>query len=156
MNELPVPARSLQAFIHDSIPLARCIDLSITRWDGHTLGMDAPLAANINDKGCAFGGSLASTMTLAGWSWVTLLLREHDLDCDVFVARSEVAYLAPVWKDFQANAELAPGADTPRFLRTLKQRGKARIDVACRVREHDGAIDCATLQARFVAKTRAG
>jgi len=29
-------------------------------------------SANVNDKDCAFGGSLASLMTLACWSWLTL------------------------------------------------------------------------------------
>lgn len=154
MTSLPVSARSLQHLIHETIPQARSIDLAISAWNGDTLGMEAPLAPNINDKGCAFGGSLTSTMTLAGWALVTLLLQEHGWHCDVFVARSEVAYLAPVWKDFRACAELDEEADTEAFFRTLKARGKARLTVRCHVREQGGDTDCATLVARFVAKQR--
>ena len=154
MSPLPDAARSLDALIHDTIPLTRALGVAISAWDGQRLTMDAPLAPNVNDKGCAFGGSLASTMTLAGWSLVTLLLRRHGHDCDVFVAHSEVAYLAPVWKDFRASATLDADTDADTFLRTLATRGKARATVHCRVREHDGHADCATLLARFVAKRR--
>ena len=65
-----------------------------------------PLAPNVNDKGCAFGGSLVSLMTLAGWALVELALRQRGEDCDVFVGESHVRYLAPVWDDFQAHARL--------------------------------------------------
>jgi hypothetical protein len=54
-----------QAQLLADIPLTRFMHLAITGWDGDSLRMSAPLAPNINDKGCAFGGSLASVMTLA-------------------------------------------------------------------------------------------
>ena len=53
------------------IPLARAMALTVAGYDGATLALAAPLAPNGNDKGCAFGGSLASLMTLAGWAWST-------------------------------------------------------------------------------------
>lgn len=156
MKNLPEPARALQVLIERSIPLARHIGLVICHWDGRVLAARAPLAPNINDKGCAFGGSLASSMTLAAWSLVTLLADTEGLDCDIFVARSQVAYLAPVWTDFEARAECLDADDVPAFLDTLRRRGKAGIKVACRVRECGGERDCATLEARFVAKRRDG
>ncbi len=39
-----------------------------------SLTLAVPLAPNINDKGCAFGGSLTSLMTLASWGVVELAL----------------------------------------------------------------------------------
>ncbi len=157
MNHSPLIATDdLQARIRTQIPLARAIDLAIGTCDGNRLVMHAPLAPNINDKGCAFGGSLASVMTLAGWSLVTLALEQRDLACDVFVGRSEVAYLSPVWSDFQAIAELDVDADWAAFFATLARRGKARIAVACHVRERDADARCATLTAQFVAKRRDG
>lgn len=154
MHTLPAAARDLDLRIRDQIPLTRAIALAITAWDGDTLVMDAPLAPNRNDKGCAFGGSLTSTMTVAGWALVTLALEQHGLDCDVFVGSSEVAYLTPVWQDFQAQAELDEGADWNSFFRTLRARGKARITVSCHVHERGNDARCATLTARFVAKQR--
>ncbi|KGI79007.1 YiiD C-terminal domain-containing protein [Oleiagrimonas soli] len=145
-------ARTLERFILDSIPPARAMQLRVLEHEADRLLMGAPLAANINDKGCAFGGSLTSLMTLAGWSLVELLLREHGHDCDVFVADSQVRYLKPVWEDLRAEARFAADADAGAFLATLAARGKARTEVRCRILTAEG--EAATLQARFVARTR--
>jgi thioesterase domain-containing protein len=149
---LPAAAISLERFIRDTIPLARQIDVHLRAWRDDALVLAAPLAPNVNDKGCAFGGSLASVMTLAGWALVELALRQRGFDCDVFVAHSELRYLAPVWADFEALATLAPEQDWDSFIATLRERGRARIQVHCRVPAVEG--DAATLEARFVAKRR--
>jgi len=154
MTTLPDAARALETRIRKDIPLAHAMDLRIRAWDGDTLGLAAPLAPNINDKGCAFGGSLSSLMTISGWALTVLALERRRLDCDVFVARSEVAYRAPVWRDFRTHAALDDGADWDRFFATLARRGKARIAVRCHVREAGGDTLCATLAADFVAKQR--
>lgn len=144
-------AHELIRFIRDKIPLARAMDLELLAHDESRLALRAPLAPNINDKGCAFGGSLVSLMTLAGWGLVELALRARGQHCDVFVGASSVRYLQPAWTDFHAEARLADGADWSDFFDTLQARGKARIEVACRVPAADGQ-PAATLSARFVAK----
>src|SRR5690606_6825838 len=71
MQTTPTDPESLAAALEREllaeIPLARAMQLSVAAYDGATLALAAPLAPNGNDKGCAFGGSLASLMTLAGW-----------------------------------------------------------------------------------------
>ncbi|MDO1529365.1 YiiD C-terminal domain-containing protein [Fulvimonas sp. R45] len=146
-------ARELVHFIRDSIPLARAMELELLAHDDDLLSLRAPLAPNVNDKGCAFGGSLVSLLTLAGWGLVELALRGRGEDCDVFVGESTVRYLQPVWSDFRAEARLAGDADWAGFFATLAARGKARIEVACDVPGDDGR-PAATLSARFVAKRR--
>jgi thioesterase domain-containing protein len=153
---LPDYVRTLERRIHRDIPLARTIGISIQAWDGAMLIMHAPLAPNVNDKGCAFGGSLTSVMTLAGWAWVMLALDPRAPACDVFVARSEVVYLAPVWHDFEARVVVDDRRDRQIFLDTLRQRGKARIALRAAVRERGADTCCATLAAQFVAKRRDG
>ncbi|MBU6247445.1 MAG: YiiD C-terminal domain-containing protein [Xanthomonadaceae bacterium] len=147
-------AEALVRFIRDEIPLARAMDLQLQAHAPDRLSLAVPLAPNVNDKGCAFGGSLVSLMTLAGWAMVELALRERGEDCDVFVGESTVRYLAPVWTDFRADAELAPESDWATFFATLGARGRARIEVSCTVPGGDGT-PAATLAARFVAKRRA-
>jgi thioesterase domain-containing protein len=147
-------AQALVTFIHDGIPLARAMALQLENYDGDRLSLSAPLAPNVNDKGCAFGGSLVSLMTLTGWGLVELALRHRNEDCDVFVGESTVRYLSPVWEDFRAEAQLADSADWTTFFDTLTTRGKARIEVSCCVPGADGK-PAATLTARFVAKRRA-
>ena len=158
MNPSPVnpgtdAAHDLIRFIRDKIPLAQAMELELQAHDDDLLVLGAPLAPNVNDKGCAFGGSLVSLMTLCGWGLVELALRARGHDCDVYVGESTVRYLQPVWADFRAEARLAEGADWAMFFDTLHARGKARIEVACRVPGADGQ-PAATLTARFVAKRR--
>jgi thioesterase domain-containing protein len=132
------------------IPLARAMQLRLRDYDGDSLHLAAPLAPNINDKGCAFGGSLLSLLTLAGWGLIVLKLRALDVACDVYVQDSEARYLAPVWEDFVAEARLDAGESWDEFTRALRARGRARLRVACRVPLPSGASAC-VLTARFVA-----
>jgi thioesterase domain-containing protein len=146
-------AQQLTQFIRDEIPLAHAMDLQLDGCDADMLRLRAPLPPNVNDKGCAFGGSIVSLMTLSGWALVELALRRRGEQCDVFVAESSVRYLAPMWHDFCSESRLAAGADWATFFRTLAARGRARIEVACVIPSENGAA-AATLLARFVAKRR--
>ncbi|WP_158882789.1 YiiD C-terminal domain-containing protein [Rhodanobacter sp. L36] len=153
MSEAETQATQLVRFVRDEIPLALAMDLQLGDFSNDTFSLLAPLQPNVNDKGCAFGGSLVSLMTLCGWALVELALRRQGQDCDVFVAESTVRYLAPLWQDFRSDARLAEGADWATFFRTLEARGKARIEVDCVIPDGDGK-PAATLSARFVAKRR--
>jgi thioesterase domain-containing protein len=117
-------------------------------FDGETLRLFAPLAANVNDKGCAFGGSLASLMTLAGWGWLMLNLREAGLAAEVYVADSQIRYLAPLYDDLIGDARLAPDQDWPTILRCLRERQRARAAMQAQTFDGRGAV-VATLSARF-------
>ena len=131
------------------IPLARAMQLRVASYRDGELSLAVPLAPNVNDKGCAFGGSLGSLLTLAGWGLIVLHLRAQQRDCDVYVQDSQMRYLAPVWEDFSAHAQLAQGESWDDFDATLAARGKARTRVHCRVPLAGG--DACTLEARFVA-----
>jgi len=152
MKSDPIPqlAVTFEQQLLADIPLARAMQLRVAAWNERGLVLAAPLAPNINDKGCAFGGSLASLMTLAGWGVIVLQLRAVGRECDIYVQDSTVRYLAPVWSDFVTQAQLAEGESWETFLATLAQRGRARLRVVCRVALEDGR-DAATLEARFVA-----
>jgi len=135
------------------IPLARAMALGVDAYDGDSLTLSAPLAPNSNDKGCAFGGSLVSLMTLAGWGLIKLAMDRHGRDCDIFVQDSDVRYAAPVWNDFVAVARLVNGESFAAMFETLAARGRARARVRCIVPLPDGSA-AATLEARFVAIER--
>lgn len=120
------------------------------RLQGDALHLAAPLAANVNDKGCAFGGSLVSLMTLAGWGLVTLQLRRAGLDADVFVADTEVRYRAPLYADLEARAWLDDGQDWAAVAGSLRQTGRASAYLAMRVALPEGG-DAVRARARYVA-----
>jgi len=136
-----------------AIPLARAMAMSVSAYDGDSLTLSAPLAPNINDKGCAFGGSLVSLMTLAGWGLVKLALDRQGRECDIYVQDSDVRYLAPVWNDFDAVARLVDRESFLAMAEALTSRGRARTRVRCVVPLPDGSA-AATLEARFVAIER--
>lgn len=130
--------------------MAAAMQLAIAQWDGERVELHAPLAPNVNDKGCAFGGSLVSVMTLACWSLIKLAADQRGFTCEIYVQDSTVRYLAPVWNDFRAIAHLADGQSLDDFLDILALRGKARIATRCSITLANGTAAC-TLEARFVA-----
>ncbi|HEV7492124.1 MAG TPA: YiiD C-terminal domain-containing protein [Rhodanobacteraceae bacterium] len=146
-------AAALADEILTAIPMARAMAMSVGAYDGDSLTLSAPLAPNINDKGCAFGGSLVSLMTLAGWGLVKLGLDRQGRSCDIYVQDSDVRYLAPVWNDFEAVARLVDRESFLSMAEALTSRGRARTRVRCVVPLPDGSA-AATLEARFVAIER--
>ena len=152
---LPTDAAGLEAFFHASIPLTAAQGLTVTALSPTTVELRAPLAPNVNDKGCAFGGSIAGLLTLAQWGLVNLKLGEAGLDADVFVADTSLRFLAPVWGELHAEAYV-DGDPWPDFLESLTTIGKARIEVHGEIVGEDGGAPAAKQSARFVAIARRG
>lgn len=145
--------RSLERHLRDSIPLARAMDLRVLDYDGYRLALSAPLAPNINDKGCAFGGSMGSLLTLASWGLLSLKLAEAGETADIYIQDAQLDYLSPVWDELIAEAYV-PNADWPAFIANLHAKGKARIAVQAEIAGLDGAGVAARQSAHFVAKTK--
>lgn len=143
---------SLERTILETIPMARAMRLSVLDYDGHRLALTAPLAPNVNDKGCAFGGSLASLMTLAAWGLVNLKLSEAGESADVFVQDSTIKYVAPVWDGLTAEAAAESDQDWERFLADLRANGKARIAMMAEVAAAEGGGVACRMSGNFVAK----
>lgn len=133
------------------MPPVAAMAIRARAFDGERLQLHAPLAANVNDKNCAFGGSLASLMTLAGWGWLMLKLGEAGASAEVYVADSQIRYLAPLYADLHGEARLAAGEDWPATLRCLAERGRSRVAMQAEVRSAEG-LAVASLTARFALK----
>ncbi|MEG3790955.1 YiiD C-terminal domain-containing protein [Lysobacter sp. CCNWLW3] len=138
---------------YQSMPPVAAMQLNVADYDGRRLRLHAPLAQHVNDKGCAFGGSLASMMTLASWGLVSLRLEQAGIDADVYVADSQIRYLAPLFADIDVDAELAADANWDSFLSTLRERGRARTGLVARVRLPEGGV-ATDFTARYVAIAR--
>lgn len=132
------------------MPPVAAMQVSIAAYDGQRLQLHAPLAHHINDKGCAFGGSLASMMTLASWGVMSLGIENAGLRADVYVADSQTRYLAPLFADLDVHAQLAPEADWRSFLNTLRDRGRARTSLIARALLPEGGV-ATEFTARYVA-----
>ena len=152
MNPNDSAAAALEAHILDNIPLADAMNLKVRRYTGDELEMSAPLTPNVNDKGCAFGGSMASLLTLAGWGLIELGLRAQELECDIYVGDSHLRYHEPVWSELRGAARFAAPDALARLAFALRERGKGHAEVVCEMRGDKRAA--ATLTARFFAVLR--
>ncbi len=153
---MPLPAEQLLRTLdahYQAMPPVAAMQLRIAGYDGDALTLEAPLAPHVNDKGCAFGGSLVSLLTLASWGLVTLHVQQAGLEADVFVADSEVRYLAPLFADLRAQARIAEGQTWDEFIATLRERGRARTTLVATVPLPDGGA-ATTCRARYVAILR--
>ncbi|HTL13826.1 MAG TPA: YiiD C-terminal domain-containing protein [Thermomonas sp.] len=146
------PLDALAAHFAGMPPVA-ALQLRIAGHAPGRLRLEAPLAANVNDKGCAFGGSLVSLMTLAGWGLGFLTLAEAGLAADIFVADSRVRYLKPVFEDLRVEAGFDAEGEQAALVDALRRQGRASVRMQARALLADGAV-AATLAARYVAIAR--
>src|SRR5690554_3016839 len=81
--EKTTEATWLQEILTSAVPLGQAMALEVSRLDEHGVELKLPLAPNVNDKGTAFGGALASAMILAAWSIPRVLLARHKISADL-------------------------------------------------------------------------
>src|SRR3546814_21020522 len=86
--------RALDAH-YQAMPLVAAMQLRIAGYDGDALALEAPLALHVNDKGCAFGGSLVSLLPLASRGLVNPHVPAAGLGSAVLAAAPPVRALAP-------------------------------------------------------------
>lgn len=137
---------------YDAMPPVRAMGVEVLDFDGEVLRLRAPLAANVNDKDCAFGGSLCGLMTLAGWGLASLRMGQAGYAPDVYVADSQVRYLAPLYADLVAEARLAEGQSWDGVVASFAERGRARVTLEACVRLPGGGLAC-SLTGRYAIMT---
>ena len=135
--------RDLEFFLHEKIPLSKAMSVHVAESGGQRLVLEAPLAANINHLGTAFGGSLHALPTLACYATVWTMMREAGVDGHVVVKRSEAKYLHPVKKRLRAVCTRPSRTVVEKFLTDLRRHKKARMELKAIVDGVDGkpAVD---------------
>lgn len=139
---------ALKAKLRTEIPATRRLKIEPARCDDDGVVLKAPLAANRNDKGTAFAGSLCALATLAGWSVIWLALRDAGLQGIIVIQDSTIRYLRPVTRNFEARCPMPTPAQLARLLTVLRKGGKARLTLPTAIRE--GGADAVTFTGRYV------
>jgi thioesterase domain-containing protein len=142
----------LQARITNEFPLARHMGIVVERADEGGIVLSAPLAANANYKGTAFGGSLFSVAVLAGWAWVTRYLATTPFTADTVIQESAIRYLAPVHGTLRATLEPPPAERVEKFRRMLQRAGRGRIRLDVNI--HHGQTLSTEFEGDFAATLR--
>ncbi|QIK80701.1 hypothetical protein G7069_03250 [Lysobacter sp. HDW10] len=118
-------------------------------YDGRRMRIAAPLAPNLNDKGTAFGGSMASLMTIGGWLLVSQNLMDDTCHPDVFVTESSSHFSRIVTTDMIATVWLAANSFESLALQ-MHRRGKVRVRTEAKIEGADG-ITGAVMSAVYAA-----
>ena len=140
MKSVKVPA--LELFLHEMIPLAKAMGVGVEVSDDRALTLTAPKEQNKNSLNTAFGGSLVSIATLAGYGVVWELMRTEKKSPDdkaswhIVVKESRAAYRKPVLGDLRAICERPAQAAISEFKEALARYGKAKLKLRARVVEN--------------------
>lgn len=140
---------ALQAYLHTHIPLAAAMAVTVGEATPDKIVLHAPLAPNINHRGTAFGGSIATLATLAGWSLLRVRLDGYEPLPHLVIQRSNIDYLRPIDGEFSAQVSYPESADWPAFLHHLAHKGRARLPLTIEV--HAAAQTAARMEGLFVA-----
>jgi len=127
----------LGAFLHEKIPLTRAMGVRVAE-SGARLVLEAPLDANVNHLGTAFGGSLHALPTLACYAALWTLLGEAGLDGHVVVKRSSAYYRQPVKGVLRAVCVRPEPKLAADFLEDLRRHKKARMELTAIVEGANG------------------
>lgn len=126
--------QAINDYLTRYVPLVEAMRARLVSYNADSLCMTAPLAPNINDKGIAFGGSLAAIASLTGWALTRITLEEHGETAEIVITDSTLKFLRPVRGDIMTECA-RPDADTvAAFIHSYRQRGKARWNVEVLIR----------------------
>ena len=137
--------------LFEDIAPARAMGIQVNGFENGRIELVAPIGLNINDKGTAFAGSIASLLTLAGWGAITLRLKEAGVEADVMVVKSETSYPSAARSALFAEAAVSE-AERARVFQELEESGRSRIEVKSAL--HSDGIECAAMTASFAIIAR--
>jgi thioesterase domain-containing protein len=144
---------SLEKRIHRDIPISKQLDVRVASFSPEGVTLTAPLAPNTNHESTAFGGSIYCVAVLSCWALVSEILEDIDLNVDyVVIQDGKIDYVRPVDSDFSARSFWSSPDGRLKFLETLRKKGRARVSLGAEI--STGAIECARLDARFVAQVK--
>ena len=123
---------SLTSYLHDHIPLTAAMGLRCEAVSWTRVELAAPIAPNLNHNRTAFGGSLASALTMAGWAMTHNRLRTCGFyrgrpHTQLVVSRSETRYLRPTADDFHVTCAYDNEPAWEHFLECLTRKGRAKL-----------------------------
>lgn len=139
--------RETERFLHEQIPITKAMGVEVAVCDETQLMLTAPLEANHNHLGTAFGGSLSAIATLAGYGllWIQLA----DRSAHIVVKSSSIQYHVPVRGEIRATC-MAPDLEILSAFKTrFQKKGKARIRLHVTVEEDDRV--CVDFEGIYVA-----
>jgi thioesterase domain-containing protein len=142
--------KEFEAECRFDIPLLTAMQLSFVDYENLTLTMEAPLAPNINNKGTAFGGSIASICLFGGWAVSTLAFSDNDIhNTEIVVYKNEMTFERPARGHLVIKARIRPD-DFETCLARLKANDPSRIRLDIYVDLFHDDKRCAAMKGLYV------
>jgi thioesterase domain-containing protein len=126
----------LQRYLHDHIPLSKAMEVEVVEATNGGVTLAAPLAPNINHRETVFGGSASAVAILAAWTLMYLRLKSEQLNVRIVIQRNTMTYERPITGTFTASAVISDTTAWPRFVDTLKRKGRGRLTVRSILHRH--------------------
>ena len=145
-----IDLKHFEAECRREIPLLTAMHLSFVEFDELALTMEAPLAPNINNKGTAFGGSIASICLFGGWAVSTLAFMDNGIhNTEIVVYKNEMIFERPARGHLAVRAYIESD-DFEACLARLQAEDPDRIRLNIRVDLCHGDKRCAAMQGLYV------
>jgi thioesterase domain-containing protein len=144
---------ALRETLRTEMPVTQHLGIEAAGYRGGVISLRAPLLANVNHKGTAFGGSLNAIATLACWSSLWLALRERDTPGQIVIQDSTIRYLRPVTQDFSSRSGPIEPAALEKLVAAVNKRGRGRIALSSEVFDPEGVA--VNFSGRYVVETPA-
>ena len=125
-------------YIQQHIPITAHLGVKIKLFDGQKVIVTAPLESNKNLHGTAFGGSQAAIGILTGWTLIYLKLKQLGIENDLVIQKSSYDFTKPVTSDFTASCQLPSSYEFASFIKTLQEKGKARLSLTAEIEAGKG------------------
>ena len=139
----------LQKFLHQEIPTSIALGVKVLSTSDKKVVLEAPLDANHNHMGTAFGGSLSTLMILASYTWLYQAL-EGEGKVHVILKENHATYLRPV-KENLCSVCYSPSPESfQEFLKVFHRKGLARIKLTSFIEIGEG--EAARMEGEFVAQ----
>ena len=145
-----IDLQAFEAECRADIPLLNAMQLSFSSYENLSLWMEAPLAPNINNKGTAFGGSIASIGLFGGWAVATLgFINAGIHNTEIVVYTSEMTFERPARGLLRVRAFMKP-EDFEACLDRLQAGDSERIRFDVHVEIFHDDVRCATMTGVYV------
>ena len=141
---------AFEAECRADIPLLDAMQLSFSSYADLSLWMEAPLAPNINNKGTAFGGSIASICLFGGWAVATLGFADAGIrNTEIVVYTSRMTFEKPARGLLRVRALVRP-EEFDACLEQLQAGSTQRIRFDVHVELFHDEERCATMHGVYV------
>ena len=121
----------LQQMIRQEIPLCDAMEMTVDALSENKIVVSAPMAANKNNHGSFFAGSIYSLSAITGWGLLTNYAHTHFTGSGVVVRKASVDYFHPIIdKRLIMTAEMPDVTIMEPFVDRLNKKGRARLNLS--------------------------